>query len=100
MEVRIRLSGTHPKVLDELCGQVKTIATRTGVDCKGPVPLPTKRLVVPVRKSPDGEGSATWDHWEMRVHKRLLILEADQRALQHIKRLQIPKEVNIEIAVR
>ena len=100
MEVRIRLSGTNPVVLDGLCKQVKDIAGRTGVDCKGPVPLPTKRLVVPVRKSPDGEGSATWDHWEMRVHKRLLILEADQRALQHVKRLQIPKEVNIEIMVR
>ncbi len=100
MDVRIRLSGTDPVTLDGLCRQVKDIAGRTGVDCKGPVPLPTKRLVVPVRKGPSGEGTATWDHWEMRVHKRLLILEADQRALQHIKRLQIPKDVNIEIAVR
>ena len=39
---------------------------------KRTIPLPTRRLVVPCRKSPDGEGSETWDHWEMRIHKRLL----------------------------
>ncbi len=64
----------------------------------GPIPLPTKRMVVPTRKSPDGEGTATWDHWEMRVHKRMIDLDADERALRQLMRIQVPKNVNIEIS--
>ena len=66
-------------MLDHVCEQVKSIADRTGVNLSGPVPLPTKKLRVPTRKSPDGEGTATWEHWEMRVHKRLIDLDADER---------------------
>jgi small subunit ribosomal protein S10 len=98
-KARIRLSGTSPVTLDGICSQVKDIAVKTGVNISGPVPLPTKRLVVPSRKSPDGEGSATWDHWEMRVHKRLIDLDADERALRQLMRIQVPKDISIEIVL-
>ncbi len=39
---------------------------------KGPVRLPTKVLKVTTRKTPCGEGSKTWDCYEMRIHKRLI----------------------------
>ena len=58
-----------------------------------------QKMVVPCRKSPDGEGTATWDHWEMRVHKRLIDLDADERALRQLMRIQVPKNVNIEIVL-
>jgi small subunit ribosomal protein S10 len=90
-KARIRLSGTSPSTLDGICSQVKDIASKTGV--------PTKRLVVPTRKSPDGEGSSTWDHWEMRVHKRLIDLDADERALRQLMRIQVPKDISIEIVL-
>jgi small subunit ribosomal protein S10 len=61
--------------------------------------LPTRRLVIPVRKAPDGEGSETYDHWEMRIHKRLIDIAADERALRQIMRIQVPKDVNIEIVL-
>jgi len=96
---RIRLSGLNPVDLDRICNQIKEIAGKTGVEISGPVPLPTKRLVVPVRKSPDGEGSETYDHWEMRIHKRLIDIAADERALRQIMRIQVPKDVNIEIVL-
>ena len=98
-KARIRLSGTNPLMLDDICNQVKGIAQRTGVHMAEPIPLPTKRMVVPCRKSPDGEGTATWDHWEMRVHKRLIDLDADERALRQLMRIQVPKNVNIEIVL-
>ena len=62
----------------------------------GPIPLPTKKLMVPCRKSPDGEGTETWERWEMRVHKRLIYLDADDRALRQLMRIQVPDGVNIE----
>ena len=98
-KARIRLSGLNPKDLDKICQQIKEIANKTGVAISGPIPLPTKRLVIPVRKAPDGEGSETYDHWEMRIHKRLIDIAADERALRQIMRIQVPKDVNIEIVL-
>jgi small subunit ribosomal protein S10 len=97
---RISLSGTDPEKVDSVCIQIKQISTRTGVAIRGPIPLPTKRLQVPCRKSPDGEGSETWDRWEMRIHKRLIDLDADERALRQLMRIQVPDGVNIEIVLR
>lgn len=97
---RISLSGTDPKKVDSVCQQIKKISERTGVNMSGPIPMPTKRLVVPCRKSPDGEGTETWERWEMRIHKRLIDLDADERALRSLMRIQVPDGVNIEIILR
>jgi small subunit ribosomal protein S10 len=99
-KARISLSGTDPKKVDGVCQQIKSISDRTGVAMSGPIPLPTKRLVVPCRKSPDGEGSETWERWEMRIHKRLIELDADERALRSLMRINVPDGVNIEIILR
>ena len=42
----------------------------------GPVRMPTKVLRLTTRKSPCGEGTNTWDHLEMRIHKRIIDLVA------------------------
>jgi len=99
-KARISLSGTDPKKVDDVCQQIKSISERTGVAMSGPIPLPTKRLVVPCRKAPDGEGSETWERWEMRIHKRLIELDADERALRSLMRINVPDGVNIEIILR
>ncbi|MBW6517665.1 MAG: 30S ribosomal protein S10 [ANME-2 cluster archaeon] len=98
-KARIRLTGTIPSTLDNVCEQVKSIAIKTGVNISGPIPMPTKKLMVPTLKSPDGEGTSTWDHWEMRVHKRLIDLDADERALRQLMRIQVPKDISIEIVL-
>jgi len=99
-KARISLTGTDPQKVDSVCAQIKLISERTGVSMAGPIPLPTKRLIVPTRKAPDGEGSETWDRWQMRVHKRLIDLDADDRALRQLMRIQVPDGVNIEIMLR
>jgi small subunit ribosomal protein S10 len=96
-KARIRLAGTEPRKLDDVCDQVRKIAEKTGVDLSGPIPLPTKKLSVPTRKSPDGEGTATWERWEMRIHKRLIEIDADERLMRQIMRVRVPEGVNIEI---
>ncbi|HJJ56529.1 MAG TPA: 30S ribosomal protein S10 [Methanocorpusculum sp.] len=98
-KARIRLTGTNYERLESVCSRIREIADRTGVNLAGPIPLPTKRLVVPIRKSTDGEGTATWDQWQMRVHKRLIDLDAEERALRQLMRIQVPKDVSIEIVL-
>ena len=97
---RISLAGNDPKKIDGVAQQIKTIAERTGVRLAGPIPLPTRKLSIPVRKAPNGSGSETYDHWEMRVHKRLIDIDADERALRQLMRIQVPDSVNIEIVLR
>src|SRR3990172_7065499 len=99
-KARISLSGTDPKKVDNVCQQIKTISERTGVAMGGPIALPTKRLLVPVRKSPDGEGSETGDRGGMRMPKGLIDLNADERALRQLMRIRVPDGVNIEIVLR
>jgi small subunit ribosomal protein S10 len=96
-KARIRLTSTDYKKLEEVCDELKLIAQKTGVKITGPVPLPTKRLRVPVLKSPCGEGTATWDRWEMRIHKRLIEIDAEERVLKRVMRIRVPEEVHIAI---
>jgi small subunit ribosomal protein S10 len=96
-KIRIWLWSTNAKSLESVIAQIKDIAEKTGVKIRGPVPLPTKRLEVPVFKLPHGEGSKYWEHWELRIHKRLIDLEADERVLRRLVRIQVPHDVYIEI---
>jgi len=98
---RIKLSGKDPKQLDAVCNEVREVAKKFGVDYRGPVPLPTKILKITTLKTPCGDGTghgnATYDKWEMRIHKRVLDVQADDRALRQIMRVNIPTDIRVEI---
>ncbi len=98
--VRIKLSSVDIGALNGVIGQVKEISTRTGVIMRGPIPLPTKRMKVTTRKSPCGNGTATFDRFEMRVHKRIIDLPAEDRILHPIMMLKIPRSVQIKIETK
>lgn len=94
---RIKLASTEIDKINKICSDIKEIADKTGVKLHGPIPLPTKKLKVTTRKAPSGEGKATWERYEMRVHKRLIDLSADERTLRLVMRVPIPEGLNIEI---
>lgn len=96
-KARIRLSSPNLEDLQRVCEEIKSISQKTGVKMRGPIPLPTKRLVITTRKAPSGQGSHTFDHWEMRIHKRLIDMDAEDRALKSLMRVRIPDTVHIEI---
>jgi len=95
--VRIWLWSTDVKNLEEVVQQIKEITEKTGVRMRGPIPLPTKRLEIPIFRLPHGEGSKYWEHWEMRIHKRLIDIDADERVLRRLMRIRVPENVYIEI---
>ncbi len=99
-KARIKLSGLDHKVLDAICSDIKDIANKTGVKIAGPIPLPTRRLKVPVKKSPCGDGTMTWERWEMRIHKRMIDIGVDERAMRAIMRIPVPEGVQIEIELK
>ena len=94
---RIKLASTDIGKINAICDNIKEIADKTGVSFRGPIPLPTKKLKLTTRKSPCGDGKASWERYEMRIHKRLLDLNADERTLRLVMRVPIPEDLNIEI---
>ena len=96
-KARIKIASTDIEKINKTCAFIKDIATKTGVEMRGPIPLPTKRLKVTTRRSPCGNGTATWERYEMRIHKRLIDLGLDERALRLVMRVPIPEGLNIEI---
>lgn len=99
-KVRIKLNSTNIEMLNTICDSIKALAKKSGIAISGPVPLPTKKLKVTTRKSPCGDGSATFDRFEMRIHKRLIDLPANEKVLHHIMKLRVPKNVNIKIEMK
>ncbi len=103
---RIKLTGKDPKRLDEICLEIKDLAEKLGVSVSGPIPMPTKKLKVPVMKTPCGDGmhrgggGGNWERWEMRIHKRLMDVGANERVMRQITRIRIPPDVNIEIELK
>ncbi len=96
-KARIKLSSNDIDKLNEIIHSIMDIVGKTKVKVSGPIPLPTRKLKITTRKSPDGEGKASFDNFEMRVHKRLIDLAVDERALRLVMRVHIPENVNISI---
>lgn len=98
---RIKLSGKEPKELDAISREIVEIAKKLGINFKGPIPLPTKRLRIITLRTPCGQGcghgNATYDRFELRIHKRLIDVQADDRALRQIMRITLPQGVHMEI---
>jgi small subunit ribosomal protein S10 len=96
-KARIKISSTDIAKINQVCDYISSISDKTGVDMRGPIPLPTKKLKVTTRKGPDGGGTSSWERFEMRVHKRVIDLGLDERALRLVMRVPIPEGLNIEI---
>jgi len=100
VKVRIKLNSTDIETLNNICEYIKDLAKKSGIAISGPVPLPTKKLKITTRKSPCGNGTATFDRFEMRIHKRLIDLPANEKVLHNIMKMYIPKNVNIKIEMK
>ena len=98
-KARINLTSIEVSKINRLCEAIKDIAQKTKVDISGPIPIPTKRLKHTVRRSPCGSGKASFENFEMRVHKRLIDLGVNERALRLVMRVPIPEDVHIQIEI-
>ena len=99
-KVRIKLKSMNINELNKICSQIKEITERAGVPMSGPITLPTKKLKITTRKSPCGNGTATFDNFEMRMHSRVIDLPADDRVLHAVMRLYVPRNITIKIEMK
>lgn len=98
--VRIKLSSIDIGQLNSVIEMIKDLSNKSGINMRGPIPLPTRRMKVTTRKSPCGNGTATFDRFEMRVHKRIIDVPAQDRVLRPLMMLKIPRSVQIKIDIK
>ncbi len=99
-KARIKLSCPDITQVDKICAEIIDVATKTGVKHSGIIPLPTKKMTIACRKAPCGGGTESYESWQMRVHKRMIDVEADERTLRRIMRVEIPESVHVEIELK
>lgn len=96
---RIKLISRNKDDVVRIAKQIVEIARTVGIKFKGPIPLPTKTLKISTRKTPCGDGSHTYEHWEMRIHKWLVEIDGSEQALRQVMRITVPDTVQIEMTL-
>ena len=96
---RVKLTSVNLPKLGGVCADIMNIGKKAGVKVKVPIPLPVKRLNVVTRKSPCGSGTETYEKWEMKIHRRIIDITADDKAIRQLMRLKIPDNVYIELSL-
>ena len=95
--IRIKLKSFDHSVLDKSAAEIVTTARRTGALTIGPVPLPTKRSVWTVLRSPHVDKKSR-EQFEIRVHKRLIdITQSNPQTIDALMKLDLPAGVDIDI---
>ena len=97
--IRITLTSRNVKNLEKVCSDLKRGAVDKKLKVSGPVRLPTKKLKIVTRKSPCGEGTNTWDRFEMRVHKRIIDLHSPSEIVKQITSISIEPGVEVEVTI-
>ena len=96
-KIRIRLKAYDYKVIDQSAKQIINTALRTGAKINGPIPLPTKRTVYTVVKSPHVFKKGR-EQFEMRIHKRLIDIQSPTaKTINSLTHLSLPAGCDIEM---
>ncbi|MDE1846343.1 MAG: 30S ribosomal protein S10 [Candidatus Micrarchaeota archaeon] len=96
---RIKIISRSAKDVGTIARMIIEIAKSAGVKNKGPIPMPTRRLKIATRKTPAADGSHTFDHWEMRIHKWMVEIDGSEQALRQVMRIPVPDSVQIEMSL-
>jgi len=96
-KIRIKLKAYDHRILDQSTEEIVNTAKRTGAKVRGPVPLPTKREVFTVLRSPVIDKKSR-EQFQIKTHKRLLdIVEPTAKTIDALRKLDLPSGVDVEI---
>ncbi|XP_057485679.1 uncharacterized protein LOC130771975 [Actinidia eriantha] len=96
-KIRIKLRSYWVKLIEDSCKQIMDAARTTNAKTMGPVPLPTKKRIYCVLKSPHVHKDARF-HFEIRTHQRLIdILHPTAQTIDSLMQLDLPAGVDVEV---
>ena len=97
--IRISLKAYDHNLLDKSTARIVQTAKSTGAVIAGPIPLPTKRSIVTVLRSPHVNKTSREQH-QTKIHKRLFdIPNSSAKTVDALMKLDLPAGVDIEIKV-
>jgi len=98
-KIRIKLKAYDHRLIDKSTDKIIMTAKATGAAISGPIPLPTKRSVYTVLRSPHVDKKSR-EQFETRIHKRLIdILNSNPKTVDALMKLELPAGVDVEIKV-
>ena len=96
-KIRIKLKAYDHRILDRSAAEIVESAKRTGAEVSGPIPLPTKREVYTVLRSPHVDKKSR-EQFQITTHKRLIdILEPTSKTVDALRKLNLPSGVYVEL---
>ncbi|XP_061364151.1 small ribosomal subunit protein uS10c [Gastrolobium bilobum] len=96
-KIRIKLRSYWVPLIEDSCKQILDAARTTNAKTMGPVPLPTKKRIYCVLKSPHVHKDARF-HFEIRTHQRLIdILYPTAQTIDSLMQLDLPAGVDVEV---
>ncbi|CAE6417193.1 unnamed protein product [Rhizoctonia solani] len=98
-KIRITLTSSNVGNLEKFSRDLVNRAKDKDLRVKGPVRLPTKVLKITTRKTPCGEGSKTWDRYELKIHKRLIDLHSSSEIVKQITSISLEPGVEVEVTI-
>jgi small subunit ribosomal protein S10 len=95
--IRIRLKAYDHQLIDQAAEKIVETAKRSGAEVSGPIPLPTKREIVTILRSPHVNKDSR-EQFERRTHKRLIdVVKPSPKTVEALMSLELPAGVEIEI---
>ena len=95
--IRIRLKAYDHQLIDQAAEKIVDTAKRSGSAVSGPIPLPTKREIVTILRSPHVNKDSR-EQFERRTHKRLIdVVKPSPKTVEALMSLDLPAGVEIEI---
>jgi len=96
-KIRIKLRAYDHEIIDRSAKKIVETVENSGAKVSGPVPLPNRKNVYCVIRSPHVDKDSR-EHFEIRVHKRLIdIIDPTPKTVDLLMRLSLPAGVDIEI---
>jgi small subunit ribosomal protein S10 len=96
-KIRIRLKAFDRRLLDTSCDKIVETASRTDATAVGPIPLPTRRKIFCVLRSPHVDKDSR-EHFETRTHRRIIdIYQPSSKTIDALMKLDLPAGVDIEV---
>lgn len=96
-KIRIKLLAYDHRLLDLSASEIVETAKRTGATVAGPIPLPTRREIFTVLRSPHVDKKSR-EQFQIKTHKRVLdIINPTAKTIDALKKLDLPVGVYVEI---
>lgn len=95
MKIRLQIKAYDYKLMNQVCDKICSIVTLTNATLKGPVPMPTRRRIFCVLRSPHVNKDSR-EHFEIKTYKRLIDINGSSlQTIDSLKQLNLPAGIDL-----